>query len=298
MKYVYEKHGSLYYVRRKNGKPKWMWLCEVGTPEEEVERLVQQMEWRGRNTLLEVFEDYKKHALPELALITQRDYLRIIDMVLIKTFGHMRPDDLTPRDVAMYLEKRKREGAASAGNKERAVLSSAINHGMRLGLVRINPCYGVRRNRERPKTAYVEDESLRLAMRVANPGLRHIMWAAYLTGLRQKDLRDLTEDNITPDGLIVEQSKDGKKIVILWSESLRKVVRRAMARSRCSHIFTNERGHKISREGISSAMGRLKTQAGIEWTFHDLRAKAESDHKTGLGLMTRYDRAKRLKAVR
>lgn len=35
-----------------------------------------------------------------------------------------------------------------------------------------------------------------------------------------------------------------------------------------------------------------------EWRFHDVRAKAESDHETGLGLMRRYTRARKLRAVR
>ena len=31
---------------------------------------------------------------------------------------------------------------------------------------------------------------------------------------------------------------------------------------------------------------------GVDWNFHDLRAKAESDHPKWLGLLTRYDRRK------
>lgn len=31
----------------------------------------------------------------------------------------------------------------------------------------------------------------------------------------------------------------------------------------------------------------------VSWTFHDLRAKADSDHETGLGLMRRHNRARR-----
>jgi hypothetical protein len=45
---------------------------------------------------------------------------------------------------------------------------------------------------------------------------------------------------------------------------------------------------------IQSAMRRLD----VSWTFHDLRAKADSDHETGLGLMCRYNRARRLRAVK
>lgn len=45
---------------------------------------------------------------------------------------------------------------------------------------------------------------------------------------------------------------------------------------------------------IQSAMRTLD----LSWTFHDLPANPDSDHETGLGLMRRYNRARRLKAVK
>jgi hypothetical protein len=36
----------------------------------------------------------------------------------------------------------------------------------------------------------------------------------------------------------------------------------------------------------------------VDWTFHALRAKAESDHAKGLGLLSRYKRARDLDPTR
>jgi len=210
----------------------------------------------------------------------------------------MHPDDLTSQDCAAYLQERESSGRSAMGNKEMAVLSSVYNHGMRIRACVANPTYGVRRNKERARTYYVEDQALRPALWKAPTGLRHLLWAAYLTGYRQKDLRYITKDDLLPEGIRVRQSKDGKHELRLWSDSLRKVVRRALARSQCQYVFTNERGQHWSRESIKSAMQRLKAKVGANWHFHDLRAKADSDHETGLGLMRRYNRARRLKAVK
>jgi hypothetical protein len=99
---------------------------------------------------------------------------------------------------------------------------------------------------------------------------------------------------VLPEGLRVRQSKDGKHELRQWTDSLRRLVRKELERSRCDRIFTNRSGQPWSLSGLQSAMRRLN----VNWTFHDIRAKADSDHETGLGLMRRYNRARRLKAVK
>lgn len=291
---VHASGKKLYYVH----KGKWYPLCSVDAPDEVIHGELWKHLRKGVETLGKVMDDYEVIRLPKLAMATQSDYARVIKARLRPHFGHMHPDDLTSQDVAVYLEMREQDGHGPMGNKEIAVLSSVYAHGMRIRACKFNPCYGVRRNRERPRTYYVSDESLRHAMKNTTPALRYLMWAAYLTGFRQKDLRELTKDSMTPEGLKVVQSKDGKHELRLWSEPLRKVVRRALERSKCDHIFTNEAGQPYSRDAVKCAMYRLKRDHGIDWTFHDLRAKAESDHASGLGLMRRYSRARKLEAVR
>ena len=291
---VHKKGKSLYYVH----KNKWTRLCAADAPDYEIHGALWRLLRRGVDTLNKVFDDYLAVRVRRLKPSTQKDYLNIINSRLRPHFGHMHPDDLTSQDVAVYLEMREQEGRGVRANREVAVLSSVYNHGMRIRACAVNPCYGVKRNQEKPRTYAISDESLRLALRSANPGLRHLIWAAYLTGFRQRDLRSLTRENITPEGIKVIQSKDGKNEIRLWSESLRKLVRRALARSKCNYVFTNERGQKYTLEAVQSAMSRLKGKTGIDWRFHDVRAKADSDHKLGLGLMRRYNRARKLHAVK
>lgn len=295
---VHRKGPTLYLIKPVNGKRKWIRLCLASAPEKDIYQALWKLQRKNFNSLGQVMVDYEKTRITSLKPVTQREYQRIIDRQLRPVFGHVLPDDVTPQDIAVFLEERDRAGHGVAGNREIAVLSSIYNHGMRLRACSTNPCYGVRRNRERPRTFYVSDESLRLALRNAQKSLRYLLWAGYLTGLRQQDLRNLTRENITPEGIEVVQSKDGKHELRLWTDSLRKVVRRALARSRSPYVFTNERGEHMTLSAIQSAMQTLKRRTGIEWRFHDIRAKADSDHETGFGLMRRYNRANRMRAVK
>ena len=289
-KNVYPKGPSLYYVR----KNKWIRLCRIDAPEEDLHRELWKILSKGAGTLAAIMDDYLVNRLPKKAISTQRDYANIIKRQLRPTFGHMRPDDVTSQDIAVYLEHRERKGHGPAGNREASCLSSIFNHGMRIRACRLNPCYGVRRNTEKPRTRAVADKELRQGLRRADVSLRRLLWAAYLTGFRQKDLRSITRADVTVDGIRVRQSKDGKHKIRQWTESLRRLVRKELERSRCDRVFTNRSGRPWSLSAIQSAMRRLD----VSWTFHDLRAKADSDHETGLGLMRRYNRARKLRAVK
>jgi hypothetical protein len=291
---VHRKGPSLYYVHGN----KWTRLCPADAEERVIHGELWKLLRKGVDTLGAVMDSYKVRGIPKLSLSTQADYANIIENVLRPLCGHMHPDDFTGQDVAAYLELRDEQGRGSRGNKEMAVLSSVYNHGMRIRACISNPCYGVRRNKEKARTVYVDDSSFRIRLRRAPAGFRHLLWAAYLTGFRQQDLRNVERDDCLPSGLRVRQSKDGKHEIRTWTESLRKLVRRALARSRCQYVFTNERGYHWSLSGVQSAMRRLRSRGAFSWRFHDIRAKADSDHETGLGLMRRYNRARKLKAVK
>ncbi len=294
MQHVHKKGPSLYYVRHN----KWTRLCAANASEDEIYRALWLLKAEGCDTLKEVMLDYIENRLPKSAMSTQKEYKRQIEHDLIPIFGHMRPDDLSSQDIAVHLEKRDREGHGPAGNREIALLSSIYNHGMRIRACKVNPTYGVRRNTELPRTYYVTDKELRVALRTATPALRYLLWATYLTGFRQGDMRALCKPQLTPEGIKVREGKGGRYELRVWSDSLRKVVRRALNRSKCEHVFTNAHGQSWTKDSIGLAMQRLKRKTGAEWNYHDLRAKAESDHDTGLGLMRRYSRVRKLRAVK
>lgn len=230
----------------------------------------------------------------DLSPRTLREYRRQIKSILIPTFGKMRPDDLTNSHIAQFLEIR---GGVKA-NRERAALSTVIEWAMRKGWVRSNPCRGVRRNKERPRRRYVTDDELDRAMQATTEAFAAFLWGGYLTGLRQGDLRCLRRTDATADGLELTESKRGRKLMVGWSEALRDLVAMELSRSKCHRIFTNTRGEPWNPWTIQTAMRNMKRRTGMDWNLHDLRAKAESDHAEGMGLMASYERARRVMPVR
>jgi integrase len=282
---VHEKNGRYYYVHRN----RWHGLSRVSEGETAMREALQGLLSPSPRTFGDLFDQWL--TVPhDLRPVTAREYRRIVEGRLSRHFGRMALGTLQPDHVAAYLEKR---GGVKA-NREIAVLSTVCAWAMRRQWLRWNPCHGVRRNRERPRRYYITDQELELALERAPAAVRDIMEAAYLTGLRQGDLRALRRFQLDDTGIHVQESKRERRIVIQWSPPLRLVVQRALARSAGPFVFTNSRGEAWTLSGLQTAITRL----GLPWTFHDLRAKAESDHATGLGLMARYQRARILTPVR
>lgn len=283
-------HGRAYYVRKIAGKVRWTPLCRADDGEAAIRAAYEAILEAKPGNVADILGEWLKNGGKELRPRTRREYERQITTKLEPTFGKMLPENVLPTHIAQYLERRK----GPIGNREVATLSTVFNWAMRQGWVNENPCRGTRRNRETPRRRYVEDEEFLAALASTTPAFRRLMQAAYLTGLRQGDLRLLRKDQLSEKGIQLAESKRGKRLVISWSHELKALIDEAKAASKCDLVFANTRGKPWTEAAIQSARRRL----GADFAFHDLRAKAESDHEVGLGLMSRYKRARRLTPVR
>ena len=174
---------------------------------------------------------------------TQVEYLGAIERHLKEEFGKSRSENITQKRVAMFLDKM----GNVAANRAVATLSAAYSWGLRKGHVEANPCQGVRRNTERPRSRYVSNDELQKALDSAHPAFRLLLEAAYLTGLRQADLRGLTRASLRHEGLLIQEEKRGKRLLIQWSRALRLLVADAVlnAAPGVEHLFTNEQGAPV-----------------------------------------------------
>lgn len=113
---------------------------------------------------------------------------------VVDQFGAWKPKAFKPMHAAQFLARMRMEKRATAGNRAIAALASAFNHGMVLGLVESNPCRGVRRNKERPRTRKVEISEINaLTELAAEMGEAYLMTACIamtiaLTGRRRGDI--------------------------------------------------------------------------------------------------------------
>jgi hypothetical protein len=311
---VHPKDGRYYFVDRG----KWIGLSRIDEGIRELHRRLAILTDLPPNTLAGIFASYADSAMLELKGPTQKQYTYFLFGILTKVFGHMTPSEIDDSTIAMYLEARKKAGAAVSGNRERACLSSVFEYAMRQGWAKRNPCRGVRRNKERPDKTLVPSAVLAPAIDKAPGHFAQVMQFGYITGVRGCDIILMPVSAVTPAGIAFTESKTGKPVTIEWTDTLRALVREILearhermtrpyknaSRTRVlpehDRLFTNRFGKPLTERGIISNMHRL--DAGF--SFRKLRPKAQTDggdrNVTGhQGQMREvYTRARKLVPVR
>lgn len=320
---VFIRHGAYHYDlgRDADGKRRSKLLCRVVDGEHAMYVALGELLQPKATTIGDLLTLYLSKGALGLAPRTQLDYASYAPR-LRNNFGHMAVGKLRPTHVAQYLEGRKVKGAGKLANKEIACLSSAFEYGQRLGLCDGNPCRQVRRNRVRAKRRYARHDEFLEHFNLASDEVQDLMAGIYLMELRPHEARDLRRaESITPKGVHLEESKTDKMRLIQWSDpknggALQYFVLRATSRAPDSpYVFTNSDGKKWTVDAMQSAMKRLRDrviavrkkaaeEAGNEpkplatFTWHDVRAKGESDHQDGgMGLLPLYKRAHVVKPV-
>jgi site-specific recombinase XerD len=311
---VHEKGGRYYYVHQN----KWRALSRVEEGARELHRQLAILEDLPPTTLAGIFAAFAAEGMRELKPPTQKQYDYFLNGILDHTFGHLMPSEVQPTHIAQYLEKRKKEGAAVSGNRERACLSSVFEFAMRRGWANSNPCRGVRRNKEKPSKVMIESKDLSSSMDRAPDHFAHVLQFAYMTGARQIDIVNMLVSAITDAGIEYTESKTGKQVSIGWTPTLRKLVRDILkAREKITsrpyanpykqrevpqhdRLLTNRYGQPLSAWGITSNMRRLN----VGWSFRAIRPKAQTDggDRNVIGhtgqMRERYTRRRKLVPVR
>jgi site-specific recombinase XerD len=268
---VTEKDGRYYKIIRN----KWHPLSRIDEGVNALYRALYELDPTRPGTIGELINVYRAAGMDELAEATRKDYGKMLPR-LSHHFGHIRLGMLKPSQIAVWLETRRKAGkGAIRANREFAVLASIHKFGMRQGWVEANPCRGVPRNTERPRSRVVTDAEFLEGFNRAPEAFQDLIAAAYLSGVRQTDIVAWSRSaHLRPDGIHYVQSKTGKPHVVEWTDALRYFVRRAMARFPDEDlVFLNTRGQPWTIWAINSQKRRLE----LDWCFKDLRAKAQTD---------------------
>lgn len=221
---------------------------------------------------------------------------------LKEAFGRMKPIDLQPNHVWVYLHKARGIKAPIRANREVAYLQAAFNWARDQGIVRDNPCVGVKRNEETPRVRLVNDDEFKQFLEFcrcnghlgndseykkdSDSGLRVALAAsvAYLTGKAQAQVLRLHKTQIKDEGIEFSKRKRGAAVLVEWTDILRTIVNECCAlptETESVFLICNRFGQPYSRSGFKSMWQRLMKAwmaAGNEhFTFHDLRAKTVTD---------------------
>lgn len=300
---VYRGKSAFEYHPRGGGAIR---LCSLDAKPAEVHaRLAEVLGESGVVTVTELAEHYfKGDRYRDLKPRTQRDY-RDAWKMLKPVFGSMPADSVKPQHVRRYMDLRSSRKRA---NLERICLSNVFSHGVERGMCQGNPCEPVKPFKLAGRDRYVTDAEYQAMYKQAPPVLQAIMEISYTCAARGQDVRMLKLSDITDEGLLIAQQKTGKRQVKLWSRRLREAVNQAIelrretvARVRHDSVYMilNARGRPYTAESLKTLWARHKLP-GMDWTFHDLKAKGISDfpgdrqefsgHKSRL-MMERYNRS-------
>lgn len=213
-------------------------------------------------------------------------------------FGQMPVTAVKRQHVARYLRERCDRQFIPApirANREAALLSSAYSWamGLRDWDVNENPCYGVRRNTERPRRRYIETRELARWKQTAPARLRAYVLLKRLTACRQGELLALTRGCLTDTGIRCGIAKTGRVKIVRWSWALRVTVKAILSLEgkvvplqdpATRALFPNRSGEPLQSRAFKSAWARAMKPyldaGGERFRENDIRAKTASDLST------------------
>lgn len=231
----------------------------------------------GLHTFKSIAERYRREVLPTKAKKTAHDQGLQLDR-LIKVYGKARLDDIRPRDVREYLDRRT---AKIEGNREIALLSHIWNTSREWGYTdRENPCAGVKKNKEHPRTVYITDDEFLTVLIAADQPLEDAMLLAYYTGQRMADVLKMTRADIKDGALWIRQNKTGKQLAIDIEGDLAEVINDLLTRERKisgMYLVQSGTGRPLTYTMIRKRFDKARAAGGGEFQFRDIRPKAATD---------------------
>jgi integrase len=300
-------HGAYYFQVPPGQEPAWdnkKTFRLGGTLPEAYKEWAKRIEATfNATTIGALLERYQLEVIPTKAPSTQRQNLIALKQLRL-VFADMNLDDIIPRHVYLYVDKRS---AKTSAHREVEVLSHAYTKAVEWGYIDRHPFLGqVALKGEKPRTRYIEDweiiEMLALTPRRQTGSILAVhayIQVKLLTGMRRGDLLRLTMPDLMDDGIHVTPHKTagttGKQLIIRWSTDLQRAVRHAKdARpvKLSPFLFCNRRGEGYIDEltGRAASWDSMwtgfvervlaETKVKERFTEHDLRAKCASDAAT------------------
>lgn len=241
------------------------------------------------------FDRYIAEAMPQKSPRTQKDILLMLKP-LRAGFDAAPISAVTPHIVAKYRDARSQEAPVRA-NREMSLLSTVWNHAREWGYTeKENPCRGVRKNKEKPRDFYADDQVWKAVYKQGCPELKNAMDIAYLTGQRPADVLKMKFSHINNNALEVSQNKTTKKLRILLTiedkpTELLTVINRiksAGGEALSDYMVCNARGDALTTQtlrlrfnkakGLAKAIADDELAGKIElFQFRDTRSKAASE---------------------
>lgn len=277
---VYQRHGAFYFVARDG-----TW-SRLGSSKAGALRAYAELLGEAPPTFQAAAERYARTILTRKAPKTQRDQQHQLDR-LVSVFGAMPLNSIRRGHIAQYRDERGATAPIGA-NRELALLSHLFARCLEWELCNENPCVGIERLPEAPRTRYPTDAEFLAVYEAGSPLVQVMMGLALLTGLREGDLLRLRITDLTDAGISVRTRKTGKALLIQWTDALRHACEQALSLPRSRgltslYLVCQPNGQPYTSAGWANAWKRHMAQclsSGVlaeRFQFRDLRAKAATD---------------------
>ncbi|CAQ85231.1 MULTISPECIES: tyrosine-type recombinase/integrase [Photorhabdus] len=224
-------------------------------------------------------------AFTELSARSQKDKLQGAKNIL-KVFGHINVDNIKPEYIRQYMDIRGTQSKTQA-NHELSYMSVAFGWGYERGYCKINPCSGVKKFSLKNRDKYITDEEYQITYDVGSPIVKIAMEISYLCASRIGDILKLKHSQISEQGIYIKQGKTGAKQIKQWTDRLHETINYAVElfppTSTQSYVILNADGNQFTKSGFDNHWREAKEKAAellgrkIDFTFHDIKAKAISD---------------------
>ena len=262
-------------------------------------RLERKVPPKPNHLMAYVFDRYEKEIIPCKSIRTQSDNHKELTQ-LRRAFESAPIESITPQVVAQYRDART---AKVRANREIALLSHAFTIAREWGLTdKANPCFGVRRNKEKPRDYYAGEIVWNAVYSEAAQELKDAMDLAYLTGQRPADVLKIAATDLNNGFLLIGQGKTEKRLRIRLEDAgiqsgLSTFIdnlleRRALNGVKTSTLITNSSGLRMSQQMLRNRWDDAREKAAIkaaadgdpalavnirQFQFKDIRPKAASE---------------------
>lgn len=262
-------------------------------------RLERKAPPKPNNLMAYVFDRYEKEIIPGKSIRTQSDNYKELKQ-LRKAFESAPIESITPKVVAQYRDART---AKVRANREIALLSHAFTIAREWGLTdKANPCFGVRRNKEKPRDYYAGEIVWNAVYSEAAQELKDAMDLAYLTGQRPADVLKIAATDLNNGFLLISQGKTEKRLRLRLEDAgiqsgLSTFIddlleRRALNGVKTSTLITNSSGLRMSQQMLRNRWDDARESAAVkaatdgdlalatsirQFQFKDIRPKAASE---------------------
>jgi integrase len=250
---------------------------------------------RGRiaaaGTLQEAWQRYENDRLSRRAPDTLKKHRQLWRAYIAKPFACIPIVDITQAQVDHWHHDISERSGPYAANRALEALRGSINwqikryrHVLPTGF--INPCYGVEKNRERPRKIILRTRDVpALAAAIddyPDPVVRAFFWMCLHTGARKGELLGLTWEQVTLDvpnsrnEITFAMTKNGDPHTVPLSADAAQLLRELPRAKDCPFVFPGQDG-KNCRVNVNKAWTKIRKAAGLPTLrIHDLRRSVGS----------------------